>query len=313
MMNDLKIFGGNSNVDFTNKVCEYLGVPVGKLTAMKFANDNTFVKFEEPVRGCDVFLIQSISRPTNDNLMEMLVMLDACRRSSANRITAVIPDYGYGRSDKKDQPRIPITARLVADLLVTAGAQRAILLDLHAGQIQGFFNVPVDELEAEKLLCDYFMKKNLPNLCIVATDVGISKKARDFATKLDAPLAIIEKRRVGNIDKTETLNLIGDVKGKTALIYDDEIDTAGSLCNAASAMLEAGAKEVYSCATHGVFSGAAIQRIAESPLKEVVVTDSIYLPPEKKLNKITVLSIAPLFAEAIKRIHDGRSMSELFD
>ena len=312
-MNDLKIFAGHGSPDFAQKVCDYLKVPMGKMTAMKFANDNTFVRIEEPVRGCDVFLIQSLTRPVNDNLMELLVMLDAFRRASAKRITAVIPYYAYGRSDKKDQPRVPISARLVADLLTTAGANRVLLFDLHAGQIQGYFNVPVDELTAEDLLCEYVKGRNFKDLCVVATDVGISKKARDLANRLDVPLSIIEKRRIGNQDKTETLNLIGDVAGKTALIFDDEIDTAGSLCNAAEAMLKAGAKEVYSCATHPVFSGPAIDRIAASPLKEVIVTDSVPIPQEKMLDKITVVSAAHLFADAITRIHEERSIGELFN
>ncbi|MBR6331927.1 MAG: ribose-phosphate pyrophosphokinase [Dehalococcoidales bacterium] len=312
-MNDLKVFAGHGSPEFAQRVCDHLKIPMGKMTAMKFANDNTFVRIEEPVRGCDVFLIQSLTRPVNDNLMELLVMLDAFRRASAKRITAVIPYYAYGRSDKKDQPRVPISARLVADLLTTAGANRVLLFDLHAGQIQGYFNVPVDELTAEDLLFEYVKSRNFENLCVVATDVGISKKARDLANRLDVPLSIIEKRRIGNQDKTETLNLIGDVDGMTALIFDDEIDTAGSLCNAAEAMLKAGAKEVYSCATHPVFSGPAIDRIAASPLKEVIVTDSVPIPQEKMLDKITVVSAANLFAEAIKRIHEERSIGELFN
>jgi ribose-phosphate pyrophosphokinase len=240
-------------------------------------------------------------------------MLDALKRASAERITAVVPYYGYGRTDKKDQPRVPITARLVADLLTVAGANRLLTVDLHAAQIQGFFNIPVDELTALYLLSDYFKEMSFNDLVVVATDIGISKRARDLAAKLNAPLAIMEKRRVGNVDQAEALNVIGEVEGKVALTVDDEIDTAGSLVGVVSALMERGVKEVYACCTHPVFSGSAIQRIASCPVKEVVVTDTIPVNGNKKLDKITVLSVAPLLGEAIHRIHTGQSIGAMFE
>lgn len=313
-MDELKVFSGNAHQGLARAVCEYLKMPLGKCEVFQFANENTFVRILENVRERDVFVIQPICAPVNNNLVEMLIMLDALKRASAARITAVVPYYGYGRTDKKDQPRVPITARLVADLLTTAGANRVLTVDLHAPQIQGFFNVPVDELTALYIISKYFMEKNLNHdLVVVATDIGISKRARDLASKMDAPLAIIEKRRVGNIDKTEVLNVIGDVQGKVALTLDDEIDTAGSLVSAVATLKSAGAREVYSCCTHPVFSGPAIQRIAASPVKEVVVTDTIPLSPAKQLDKIKVLSIAPLLGEAIHRIHTGMSIGAMFE
>jgi ribose-phosphate pyrophosphokinase len=237
-------------------------------------------------------------------------MLDALKRASAKRITAVIPYYGYGRTDKKDQPRVPITARLVADLVTVAGANRLLTVDLHAAQIQGFFNIPVDELTALTLLSDYFKQKQMEDMVVVATDIGISKRARDMAARMNAPLAIVEKRRLGNAGKTE---VIGDVKGKIAVTFDDEIDTAGSLTNTVIALMERGAKEVYSCATHPVFSDAAIERIAKCPVKQVIVADTIPVPPEKKLDKIVVLPMAPLLGEAIHRIHTGLSVGAMFE
>jgi ribose-phosphate pyrophosphokinase len=240
-------------------------------------------------------------------------MIDAFRRASAGQITAVLPYYGYGRTDKKDQPRVPITARLVADLITTAGANRVLTVDLHAPQIQGFFTIPVDELTALPIITQYFTEKALDNLVVVATDIGISKRARDIAAKLGAPLAIIEKRRVGNTGNTETLDIIGRVRGMRALTVDDEIDTAASLVGAVNTLLEHGASEVYACCTHPVFSGSAIQRIASSPVKEVVVTDTIPIAESKKLDKITLLPIAPLLGEAIHRIHTGLSIGAMFE
>jgi ribose-phosphate pyrophosphokinase len=240
-------------------------------------------------------------------------MLDALKRASAGRITAVVPYYGYGRTDKKDQPRVPITARLIADLLTVAGANRLLTVDLHAAQIQGFFNIPVDELTALYLLSNYFKGRDFDDLVVVATDIGISKRARDMAAKLNAPLAIVEKRRVGNLDQTETLNVIGEVKGGVALTVDDEIDTASSLLNVVSALEERGVKEVYACCTHPIFSGEAVKRIASCPVKEVVVTDTVPVTGKKKLDKITVLPIAPLLGEAIRRIHTGLSIGAMFE
>jgi len=271
------------------------------------------VRILENVRERDVFIVQPICSPVNKSLVELLIMLDAFRRASAGRITAVVPYYGYSRTDKKDQPRVPITARLIADLITTAGANRLLTVDLHAPQIQGFFTIPVDELTARPLLAQYFREKALNNLVVVATDIGISKVARDVAAKLGAPLAIMEKRRVGNVDASETLNVIGDVEGMHALTVDDEIDTAGSLVGVVNTLLKRGVNKVYACCTHPVFSGAAIQRIAACPVKEVVVTDTIPVNGDKKLNKITVLSIASLIGEAIHRIHTGLSVGAMFE
>ena len=312
-MDELKVFSGNAHPTLARAVVEYLGAPLGKCEVFEFSNENIFVRILENVRQRDAFVIQPLTSPVNKNLVELLIMLDALKRASAGRITAVVPYYGYGRTDKKDQPRVPITARLVADLLTVAGANRLLTVDLHAAQIQGFFSIPVDELTALYLLANYFAEKDFDDLVVVATDIGISKRARDLAAKLDAPLAIVEKRRVGNFDQSETLNIIGEVDGKVALTIDDEIDTAGSLENVVAALGERGAKEVYACCTHPIFSDPAIQRIALLPVKEVVVTDTVPVSGEKKLDKITVLSIAPLVGEAIKRIHTGQSIGALFE
>jgi ribose-phosphate pyrophosphokinase len=257
--------------------------------------------------------VQPISSPVNSNLVELLIMIDALKRASAGRITAVIPYYGYGRTDKKDQPRVPITAKLVADLLTVAGANRVLTVDLHAAQIQGFFGIPVDELTALYVLGDYFEDKKLTDMVIVATDIGATKRARDLAAKMNVPLAIMEKRRLGNNDKTQTLNVIGDVDGRVALTVDDEIDTAGSLVGVVDTLLDRGATEVYACATHPIFSGPAIERIAASRVKEVVVTDTVPVPESKRIDKIKVLSMAPLLGEAIRRIHTGQSVGALFE
>ena len=312
-MDDLKIFTGNANPALAQGICDYMEMPLGKAEVFQFSNENIFVRILENVRECDVFVIQPISSPVNTSLMELLIMLDALERASAGRVTAVIPYYGYGRTDKKDQPRVPITARLIADMLTVAGADRILAVDLHAPQIQGFFTIPVDELTALYILGGYIHDKKLKDMVVVATDIGISKRARDIAERLDAPLAIIEKRRVGNEDKTETLNVIGDVKGMRALTVDDEIDTAGSLIQAVDALKKAGAKEVYACCTHPVFTGPAIERIAASPVKEVIVTDTIPVPDGKRHKKITVLTVAPLLGEAIHRIHSGLSVGAMFE
>ena len=312
-MDELKIFTGNAHPSLAQAVADYLKIPLGKCEVFQFSNENIFVRILENVRSRDTFVIQPISSPVNQNLVELLIMLDALKRASAGRITAVVPYYGYSRTDKKDQPRVPITARLVADLLTVAGANRLLTIDLHAAQVQGFFNIPVDELTALNILSGYFEKKKLDNLVVVATDIGITKRARDLAHKLNAPLAIMEKRRLGNKDQIETLNVIGDVKGHVALTVDDEIDTAGSLSNTVVSLIEHGATEVYACCTHPVFSGKAIQRIAESPVKEVVVTDTVPVNGAKKLDKITILPIAPLLGEAIHRIHTGQSVGALFE
>lgn len=312
-MDELKVFSGNAHPALAKAVTEYLSIPLGNCEVFQFSNENIFVRILENVRSRDTFVIQPVCSPVNKNLVELLIMIDALKRASAGRITAVVPYYGYGRTDKKDQPRVPITARLIADLLTVAGANRLLTVDLHAAQIQGFFNIPVDELTALDLLIAYFKKKKLSNLVVVATDIGITKQARDMATKLNVPLAIMEKRRLGNMDQIETLNVIGEVEGKVALTIDDEIDTAGSLVNTVTTLIERGAKEVYACCTHPVFTGPARQRIASSAVKEVVVTDTIPVTDEKKLDKITVLPIAPLLGEAIHRIHTGLSIGAMFE
>jgi ribose-phosphate pyrophosphokinase len=313
LLDELKVFTGNAHPALAQGICEYLGIPLGQAEVFEFSNENTFVRILENVRERDVFVIQPISSPVNKSLVELLIMLDALKRASAGRITAVVPYYGYGRTDKKDQPRVPITARLIADMITVAGANRLLTVDFHAGQIQGFFTIPVDELTARYILGNYFETKALGNLVMVATDIGISKRARDLAERLDTPLAIIEKRRVGNVDKAETLNIIGDVAGMRALLVDDEIDTAGSLVTAVDALGEAGATEIYSCCTHPVFSGPAIERIAQSPVKEVVVTDTIPIPEGNENEKVTILSMASLLGEAIHRIHAGLSVGAMFE
>ena len=311
---ELKVFSGNANPVLAASVVDYLGIPQGKIEVFKFSNDNTFVRFHENIRQRDVFLVQSFSYPVNDNLMEMLIMIDAAKRASAGRITAVIPYYGYGRTDKKDQPRVPITARLIADLITTAGADRVLTMDLHAGQIQGFFSIPVDELTALPTLARYLAAKELPDPVVVAVDIGISKRARDLAERLHVPLAIVEKRRVaGNSGETELLNIIGDVDGKTAILMDDEVDTGGSMVNAAKALTEAGATGIYAACTHAILSGNAVQRFAESPIQELVCTDTNPVPPEKRNGEVQVVSVAALLGEAIHRIHHGLSVGEMFD
>ncbi len=312
-MDELKVFTGNAHPALACAVCDYLGMPVGKAEVFEFSNENIFVRILENVRQRDVFVIQPICSPVNKSLLELLIMLDAFKRASAGRLTAVIPYYGYGRTDKKDQPRVPITARLVADLITTAGANRVLTIDLHAPQIQGFFNIPVDELTALPILIEYFQERPLDDLVVVATDIGISKRARDLATRLNTPLAIIEKRRLGNTDATETLNIIGEVQGMRALTVDDEIDTGDSLIGAVNTLLEHGATEVYACCTHPVFSDSAPQRIASSPVKQVVVTDTIPVADDENLRKVTVLPTASLLGEAIHRIHTGLSVGAMFE
>jgi ribose-phosphate pyrophosphokinase len=308
---EFSIYAGNANRPLAEKICRYLRARMGQVDVFQFANENIFVRVMENVREQDVFLVQPTSRPVNQSIMELLIMIDAFKRASAGRITAVIPYYSYGRSDKKDQPRVPITARLIADMLTVAGADRVLSMDLHQGQIQGFFSIPVDELTAVDILAQDIKRKQLRDL-VVVSELGFAKKARNFAEKLGAPLAIVEKRRLGNEDRTEIMNVIGEVAGKTAVIIDDEIDTAGSLMEAVGALVADGVREVYACATHGVFSGAALERIANSSLKEVIVTDTVPLPEHAPTDRITVLSVAPLFGEAIRRIHRGESVGALF-
>ena len=311
-MEDLSVFSGNANRQLAAAICKHLHIPLGNADVFQFSNENIFVKINENVRERDVFVIQPFGTPVNRSIMELLIMIDALKRASASRITAVIPYYAYGRTDKKDQPRVPITARLIADCITVAGAHRVLTMDMHAGQIQGFFNIPVDELTAQLLLSRYFVEKELDDFTVVSADEGFAKKARQLADRLQSPLAIVEKRRLGNKGQTEVMGIIGNVSGRHAIIVDDEIDTAGSITQAARVVREQGARDIYICATHGVFSGPAIERLGNADIKEIVVTDSIPLPKDKQLPNMTILSVAELFAGAISRIHDGRSVTELF-
>lgn len=312
MPDKLRIFSGNSNPELAREIAERLYLPLGDITIKKFSNENIKVKINESVRGKDVFVVQTSSPPVNDHIMELLIMLHAFKSASAGRITAVLPYFPYVRSDKKDEPRISITAKLMADLILTAGADRVLTMDLHAAQIQGFFDMPTDQLLALPILCKYFEQKKLENLIVVAGDVGRAKLNMKYAERLKAPLAILEKRRVKDDEKAEVVSVIGDVKGKNAVMFDDEILTGGSLMELIRALKENGANEIYAGITHGILSGNAVQKIAESPLKELVITNTVPLPPCKKIEKIRVLSVAELFAEAIKRIHHGESVSSLF-
>jgi ribose-phosphate pyrophosphokinase len=311
-MSELAVFTGRAHEQLAHDICGRLGIPLGAAEVFEFDNENIFVKINENVRGKDVFLVQPFSRPVNTSIMEVFIMLDALRRASAQRVTAVIPYYAYGRTDKKDQPRVPITARLIADCITTAGANRVLTMDLHAGQIQGFFNIPVDELTAAPILANYIRSLKLSDFTVVATDTGFAKKARNFAEALDAPLAIIEKRRTNNKGGVESLGLIGSVAGRNAVIVDDEIGTGSSMAQAAKVVLDNGGRDIYATAVHGVLSGPAIQTIEQSPIKRLVITDTIPLPPEKRTPRIAQCSVAELFAGAIARIHEGRSVSELF-
>jgi len=309
---ELSIFTGNAHPALAQAICDRLGRPLGKCAVFEFSNENIFVQIEENVRNRDVFIIQPAASPVSTRLMELFIMLDAFRRASAGRISVVMPYYAYGRSDKKDQPRVPITARLIANILETAGADRLLTVDLHAGQIQGFFNVPVDELSTLHSFEMYFRELDLPDPVVVATDLGASKRARNLAERLEVPLAVMEKRRAANDDNAEIMTVIGEVKGKTALIVDDEVDTAGTLIQAVCALHERGAKAIYAAATHGVLSGPAIKRIDDSPLQQLVVSDSLPTPSGKQSDKIRTLSLAPMLADAITRIHTGQSVGAMF-
>jgi ribose-phosphate pyrophosphokinase len=305
------LYTGNSNPDLARKIARYLGRDLGRAEVFEFANENIFVRIEDNARDRDVFIVQPTCSPVQKSIMELLIMIDAFKRASAGRITAVIPYYAYGRSDKKDQPRVPITARLVADMISVAGADRLLTMDLHQGQIQGFFSIPVDELTAVHMLSNYFKRMDLQDL-VVVTDLGFAKRARTFAEILEAPLAVIEKRRPGNLGTAELLNVIGEVKGRRAIIVDDEIDTASTLVEIERALIREGVTEIYACATHGILSDPAIDRLRSSELKEIVITDTVPLPPAKRLPTIKVLSVAPLIGEAIRRIHRGESVGALF-
>ena len=307
-----KIFTGNANRPLADEICRYLGLPLGDCLLTRFSDGETCFQINENVRGADVFVIQPTCHPVDPHLMELLLMIDAFKRSSAWRITAVIPYYGYARQDRKDRPRVPISAKLVADLLQVAGANRALTLDLHAPQIQAYFDVPVDHLYATPVMVDYFKKMDLSNVTVVAPDAGGVERARFFAKKVDTPLAIVDKRRV-DIDVSEVIHLIGDIDGRDALIIDDIIDTGGTLVKTVEMLAEKGARKVYACCTHPVLSGPAVDRIANSALEELVVTNSIPLSPQAQAcSKIKVLSVAELLARAIQSIHEETSVSTLF-
>ena len=314
LFEDLKVFTGNAHKPLANDICNYLGISLGDCEVFKFSNDQTFVKILENVREKDVFLIQTMSSPVNDNLMELLILIDAARRASAGRITVVIPYYAYGRTDKKDQPRVAITARLIADFISISGADRVLTMNLHAGQIQGFFNIPLDELDAIPTLANNIKERRLnKDLVVVATDVGAAKRGRDMADHLDAPIAIIEKHRIGNNDKVEASNLIGNVDGKTALIVDDEIDTGGTVAAAANILKEYGANDIYCSVVHPLLSGNAVEKLQNSPMKEVLVTNTLPLSEEKQFDGLKILPIASLLGEAIHRIHTGLSVGAMFE
>lgn len=307
----LKIFSLNSNRALAQEIADVIGVELGKCTVNRFSDGEIQINIEESIRGCDVFVIQSTSLPVNEHLMELLIMIDALKRASARSINVVMPYYGYARQDRKARAREPITAKLVANLLETAGATRMITLDLHAPQIQGFFDVPIDHLMGVPILAEYFEQKNLDEIVVVSPDHGGVTRSRKMADRLKAPLAIIDKRRP-RPNVAEVMNIIGNIEGKTAIIIDDIIDTAGTITLAANALIENGAKEVYACCTHPVLSGPAIERIQNSKIKELIVTNSISLPEEKKIEKIRQLSVAPLLAEAIVRVFENKSVSVLF-
>ncbi len=311
-MDNLKIFTGNSNIPLAEEICHSFNMPLGNAKVGTFSDGEIMVEIQENVRGMDVFIIQSICSPVNEHLMELLIMVDAMKRASAERITATIPYYGYARQDRKVAPRVPISAKLIADLITAAGAHRVLTLDLHAGQIQGFFNIPVDNLFATPVILDHIREKYQNDLVIVSPDAGGVERARAIAKRLDASLAIIDKRRE-RPNESQVMNVIGDITNKTALIMDDMVDTAGTLTQAANAIAERGAKSVSACCIHPVLSGAAIEKINRSSIKELVVTNTIPLQDKTKLsNKITVLSVGNLLAEAIKRIHKNDSVSSLF-
>lgn len=312
-MKNIKIFACPTAEEFTKEICETLNLPLGKVESYKFANDNNFAQFKETVREQDVFLIQTTMPPVNERIMELLIMIDAAKRASAHRINVVLPYYIYSRSDKKDQPRVPITAKLVAQLLEAAGASRVITCDLHNPAIQAYFNIPCDRLTGQHILQAYFDSKRIENKVVVATDAGSSKKAYKYSTYFHCPIALIDKRRSGNDDKAVAANIIGDVKEKNAIIFDDEVSTAGTMVEAAQILKENGAKQIYAACTHGILCGPAIERIQNSPIKELIVTNTVPLSKEKQIDKIKVLSIAPLFAEAIKRINEAEPLGDLFE
>ena len=311
-MKDIKVFACNSAKGFAQEVCDCLGIPLGKMDSFKFKNDNNFVQYKESVREQDVYIIQTGLAPVNENIMELLIAIDAAKRAAAKRINVVLPYFPYSRSDKKDQPRVPITAKLMAQLLEAAGASRIITCDLHNAAIQAYFNIQCDRLTGERILEDYFVEKGLKDLVVVATDAGSSKKAYHYSKFFECPMALIDKRRDGNNDDAKAVNIIGEVEGKIAIIFDDEVSTAGTLTEAAKILELHGAKEIYAGCTHGIICGEAKERIEKSPIKELVVTNTLPMTEDRKLDKIKVVTIAPLFAQAIKRINEAQPLGDLF-
>ena len=310
---DIKLFAGSGSLDLAQEISDYLSVPLSGYDLVEFPNENLFIRLHGSVRGQDVYLIQSMPPPVHRNLMELLIMIDTLKRDSAGRITAVVPYMAYARSDKKDQPRVPITARLVSDMIEVAGADRYITIDLHAGQIQGFFSIPGDVLTAFHLLSDYFLEKNLKEAVVATADLGFAKKGRNFAAKLSTPLAFVEKRRRGDDPRAVATTLIGNVEGKDVIIVDDEVLTGGSVSEAVEIVVAHGARDVYLSFTHGLLVPPARERLAAQPIKEIVTTNTVPVPPEKRLPNLTVLSVAPLLSEVILRAHEGRSVGELFN
>ena len=311
-MEDIKIFACNSAEKFTKNVCEYLGIPMGERDSFKFANDNSFVQLKESVRGKDVYIIQTTQPPVNERIMELLMFVETAKRAGAKKVTAVIPYFMYSRSDKKDQSRVPVTAKLIANILEASGVDHVLTCDLHNPAIQAYFNILCDRVTGKYLLQEYFKEKNFEDMVVVATDAGSSKKAYKYSEFFECPLALIDKRRDSNNDNAVATNIIGDVKGKIALIFDDEVSTAGTLVEAANILKEHGAKEIYAGATHGILVGPAIERIEKSPIKELVVTSTVPIEDEKMIDKIKVVSIEPLFAEAIKRLNEEKPLGDLF-
>lgn len=312
VFSDYKVFAGNAHTELAEEITSIMGKPLGKATVTKFSDGEISVNLWETVRGVDVYIIQPTCGPVNDNLMELLIMMDSMKRASAGRINAVIPYYGYARQDRKAKARDPITAKLVANLLVAAGADRVLTMDLHANQIQGYFDIPVDHLVGMPIIAKYFKEKNLEDVCIVSPDHGSVTRARNMAEYFNCPIAIVDKRRP-EPNKSEIMNIIGDIKGKNCIILDDMIDTAGTITNAANVIKEMGAKNVYAGATHGVLSGPALERIEASSICELALLNTVPVPEDKKLDKITMLSVAPIFAEAMTRVFTNGSISKLFD
>jgi ribose-phosphate pyrophosphokinase len=311
-MEKIKVFACPTAEEFTKEICDYLEIEPGKINSMKFKNDNNFVQLLETVRATDVYIVQTCQPPINERIMELLITIDAAKRASAKTITVVLPYFPYSRSDKKDQPRVPITAKLMAEIIEAAGATRVITCDLHNAAIQGYFDINCDRLTGEYILENYFLEKDIEDMVIIATDAGSAKKAYKYSKFFNCPIALVDKRRDANNDKAISTTIIGDVKDKNAIIFDDEISTGGTLMETVNILAKSGAKNIYAAATHGILVGEAIERIEKSPIKELVVTNTVPVPEEKRIDKLTVLSIAPTFAEAIKRIHEERPLGDIF-